>query len=108
MRFLVSERAVKYGEQKMELESLAADIADAIVQVDSSRECFRSFKPGAGPYGEPQLVKLIAKKLSQLPGYGRGVRTKRNPDLLIPNQWALEFKITRPFGVTVRRRRVGP
>jgi hypothetical protein len=82
----------------MELESLAVDIADAIVQVDSSGECFRAFQPGVGPYGEPQLVKLIANKLSQLPRYGPGVRTKRNPDLLIPNQWALEFKITRPFG----------
>ncbi len=82
----------------MELEGLAVDIADAIVQVDSSRVRFRAFQPGVGPYGEPQLVKLIATKLNQLPQYGPGVRTKRNPDFLIPNQWALEFKITRPFG----------
>jgi hypothetical protein len=26
------------------------------------------------------------------------VRTKRTPDLLIPNEWAIEVKITRPFG----------
>ena len=27
-----------------------------------------------------------------------GARAKRLPDMLIPGQWALEFKIVRPFG----------
>jgi hypothetical protein len=82
----------------MQLEPLVRDIADAIVRLDLSRAKFRSFLPGAGPYGEPQLVKFIANELNQLPQYKESVCTKRNPDLLIPNQWAIEFKITRPFG----------
>jgi hypothetical protein len=56
------------------------------------------FQAGVGPYGEPQLVKLIAAHLNHLPNYHGTVSTKRYPDLLIPSEWAVEFKITRPFG----------
>jgi len=82
----------------MQLGVVVADIADAIVQIDASRVPFRSFQPGVGPYGEPQLVKLIASYLNGLAGYENKARTKRTPDLLIPNEWALEFKIMRPYG----------
>ncbi|HEV3254496.1 MAG TPA: hypothetical protein VG033_08815 [Candidatus Acidoferrales bacterium] len=82
----------------MNLQELALDFADALVRIDESREGFRAFQPGVGPYGEPQLVKLVATQLNQLPKYGGAVRTKRAPDLLIPNEWAVEVKITRPFG----------
>jgi hypothetical protein len=80
------------------LEDLISDIASAIVRIDASRECFRDFQPGVGPFGEPQLVKLIADHLNQLSKYRHAAVTKRTPDLLIPDEWALEFKITRPFG----------
>jgi hypothetical protein len=82
----------------MELQELISDITDVLVRIDESGERFRAFQPGVGPFGEPQLVKLIATHLNQLPKYRRAVHTKRNPDLLIPNEWAVEFKITRPFG----------
>ncbi len=82
----------------MQLNEVLADITAAIVAIDASRQCFRRFQPGVGPYGEPQLVRLIAAHLNQLPVYEGAVRTKRCPDLLIPNKWAIEFKITRPFG----------
>lgn len=82
----------------MTLQELVLDIADALNQIDSSREAFRSFRPGVGPFGEPQLVKRIAATLNQKPKYGGAVRTKRTPDLLIPSEWAVEIKITRPFG----------
>ncbi len=82
----------------MNLDELVTDVTAALVKIDSSRQCFRTFQPGVGPYGEPQLVKLIAAHLNQLPNYHGTVRTKRCPDLLIPNEWAVEFKITRPFG----------
>jgi len=82
----------------MELAELGADIADALVNVDSSRVPFRAFQPGVGPYGEPQLVKLIAAFLNRLPKYHNAVCTRRTPDLLIPTNWAVEFKIVRPFG----------
>ena len=82
----------------MNLEELLSEVTNALVRIDASGERFRAFKPGVGPYGEPQLVKLIADYLNQLPSYPGTVRTKRSPDLLIPNEWAIEFKITRPFG----------
>jgi hypothetical protein len=81
-----------------DLNELVTEIADALVRVDASREPFRAFQPGVGPYGEPQLVKLIATHLNEIPKYHGLVRTKRTPDLLIANEWAMEFKITRPYG----------
>jgi len=74
------------------------DITEALFQVDASGVPFRSFRPGVGPYGEPQLLKLIAAQLNLLPKYKGQVVIRRNPDLLIPDQWAIEFKIARPFG----------
>jgi hypothetical protein len=82
----------------MTLEELVSDIGDAIVRIDKDGGRFRTFRPGVGPYGEPQLVKLIAAHLKQVPKYGAALRTMRTPDLLIPDTWALEFKIARPFG----------
>jgi hypothetical protein len=82
----------------MNLEELLTDVAEALIKIDATRQPFRTFQPGVGPYGEPQLVKLIATHLNGLPKYRGAVLTKRCPDLLIPNEWAVEFKITRPFG----------
>lgn len=82
----------------MDLEGVVSDIAEALVRIDSSGQAFRTFQPGVGPYGEPQLVSGIARYLNEIPKYNGAVRTKRTPDLLIPNEWAIEFKITRPFG----------
>lgn len=61
----------------MELEEIVADIADSIVKVDSSREPFRAFQPGVGPYGEPQLVKRIVAHLKEIPKYHRAARSER-------------------------------
>ena len=82
----------------MELSELGADFADALVSVDSSQKPFRNFQPGVGPYSEPQLLKLVALFLNELPKYGGTVRTRRTPDLLVPKQWAVEVKIARPYG----------
>jgi len=80
------------------LPQVLSDIADALVRIDKSGERFRGFNPGVGPYGEPQLVKLVCTDLNKLERYGGRARTKRTPDLLIPSEWAIEFKITRPYG----------
>lgn len=82
----------------MNLEEFVFDFAEALVQIDRSGKCFRTFQPGVGPYGEPQLVKLVSLHLNQLPKYKGAVRTRKTPDLLIPGEWAIEVKITRPFG----------
>ncbi len=82
----------------MELEEAINDIADALVSIDASEPPFKGFQRGVGPYGEPQLVKLIAARLNRLPKYHGGAGTRRSPDFLIPGEWAIEFKLARPFG----------
>ena len=82
----------------MELKDLLTDVASALVALDVCGVPFKKFRAGVGPYGEPQLVRAVAKHLNTLPRYGAAVRTKRTPDLLIPGEWALEFKLARPFG----------
>ncbi len=78
---------------------LIEDIVGALRAVDNSGIPFKNFRPGVGPYGEPQLVKLIAAHLAQsYPERYEGIKTCRVPDVLIPERWALEFKIVRPFG----------
>jgi len=66
--------------------------------LDAAGSRFRELQPGVGPFGEPQLVKQTATYLNTLAKYRGAVRTKRCPDLLIPNEWAIEIKITRPYG----------
>jgi hypothetical protein len=82
----------------VELKELITDIADALVEIDSSGVPFKNYQPGVGPYGEPQLLVKVASWLNDLPKYNRGARTKRTPDLLLPGEWAVEFKLARPFG----------
>jgi hypothetical protein len=82
----------------MDLQVVMSDVAEALVAIDATGIPFRNFQPGVGPYGEPQLLKRIADYLNRLPIYKNLVHTKRIPDLYIPNEWAIEFKITRPFG----------
>jgi hypothetical protein len=82
----------------MEIDSIVGAIAGALKQIDSSGVPFKDFQPGVGRYGEPQLVKLVAGYLNDLPHYAHSVKTMRTPDLLVRNQWALEIKIARPFG----------
>ncbi len=82
----------------MELEQVVVDVASALLAVDSCGVPFKRFRTGVGPYGEPQLLRAVARYLNTLPLYGGAAKTKRTPDLLIPNHWALEFKIARPFG----------
>jgi hypothetical protein len=81
------------------MQELVNDIANAIREIDRSGVSFKEFRPGVGPFGEPQLAKLIANHLASKcsDSYG-GARTCRSPDVLIPGRWALEFKIVRPFG----------
>ena len=43
-------------------------------------------------------MKAIASFLNEVEVYGGNVQTRRTPDLLIPQNWAIEFKIARPFG----------
>jgi len=88
---------VTVGPQQM--QQLVDDIAAAIRAVDRCGLPFKQFQPGVGPYGEPQLTKLIAQHLANKHGDRYpGIKTHRVPDVLVPRLWAIEFKIVRPFG----------
>jgi hypothetical protein len=89
---------VESGADDLPLRTVATDVLAALVAIDTSGKPFRNYQPGVGPYGEPQLVRLVAEYLNALPRYDGKARTQRTPDLLIPSRWAIEFKITRPFG----------
>src|SRR5947208_3135608 len=82
----------------MQLQEVTSDICGVIRDIDASGIPFKHFQPGVGPYGEPQLLKEIARRLNDIPKYEKKAVTKRTPDLLIPAEWAMEFKIVRPFG----------
>jgi len=79
----------------MEYRDLVITISDLLKEFDSERPVHKAFQPGIGPFGEPQIVGIISRRLSE-----RGIlaETKRTPDLDIQHQWAVEFKIVRPFG----------
>ena len=79
----------------MEYSDLVIIIADILKEFDKGRPVHKAFKPGIGPFGEPQIVKIISERLNQK---AISARTKRTPDLEVLEQWAIEFKILRPFG----------
>jgi len=79
----------------MEYAELVRLIADILKDYDSERPVHKSFQPGIGPFGEPQIVGEIANRLTDI---GIPARTKRTPDLELRGEWAVEFKIVRPYG----------
>jgi hypothetical protein len=81
----------------MELLDITRDIADILKGFDSEAPLHKAFQAGIGPFGEPQLVSEISRRLN-LMGENYKTRTKRTPDLDVNGVWALEFKIVRPFG----------
>ena len=79
----------------MKYSLLIKVIADILKDFDAEKPIHKEFKAGIGPFGEPQIVSVIAARLNQL---GIPAKTRRTPDLDIHGEWAIEFKIVRPFG----------
>jgi hypothetical protein len=79
----------------MMLNQVVNEIADFLKEFDSKKPIHKEFRLGIGPFGEPQIIKEIAKGLSIK---GKQTKTGRIPDLSIEKDWAIEFKIVRPFG----------
>jgi len=76
-----------------------ADFAAALKGVDADQLAHKQFSPGIGPYGEAEAVRAALSKLRETkPSSYTGAMIRRAPDLLIPGQWEVEFKIVRPFG----------
>jgi hypothetical protein len=79
----------------MEYFQIVQIIAGILKEFDLEAPVHKAFRPGIGPFGEPQIVRVIADRLTN---QGIAAMTKRTPDLDIEHQWAIEFKIVRPFG----------
>ncbi len=79
----------------MEYSRLVQEIANILKDFDTEKPIHKEFKAGIGPFGEPQIVSIIATRLNQV---GIPAKTRRTPDLDINGEWAIEFKIVRPFG----------
>ncbi len=79
----------------MQYSDIVRMVADILKQFDTERPVHKAFQPGIGPFGEPQIVSLVAQRM-----FARGVPawTRKTPDLDIQHEWAIEFKIVRPFG----------
>ncbi len=81
------------------LTTVVDAFAAGLHAIDSSGTAHKTFRSGVGPYGEGEAVRLALQHMrAQSPELFSSARTKRLPDVLIPGQWALEFKIVRPFG----------
>jgi hypothetical protein len=81
------------------LGQIVNHFAEALAEVDRLGLQNKNYLAGIGPFGEVVAVRETLKYLkAAYPSIYRTAVTKRCPDLLIPNEWALEFKIIRPFG----------
>ena len=79
----------------MDYAAIVRTIADILKDFDARRPVHKQFQAGIGPFGEPQLIKIVSEGLT---AKGMPARTKRTPDMEIDRDWAIEFKIVRPFG----------
>jgi hypothetical protein len=91
----------------MELSKIINDFADALLALDSKYPIEGTFKPGIGPHTEDHSREMILQYFRSMPDiYGEYNSTssiqypgKREMcDIVIPEQWAIELKLLRPFG----------
>lgn len=91
------------------LDRLVSDLAAAFLAIDQSKPIGKSqtreYRAGIGPLREAEAVRHAIKYLKnqnnsvyQNASPCRYPNSKASCDLLIPGEWALEFKLVRPFG----------
>jgi hypothetical protein len=79
----------------MEYTEVVRAIANILKEYDSEKPVHKAFQAGLGPFGEPQIVGVIAQRLLAQDIHAQ---TRRTPDLALQHEWAVEFQIVRPFG----------
>ena len=96
--------------QDLTLKEMVEDFASALKAVDSSRPIGRSskreYRPGVGPLTEDEAVVRAVDYLrlrSPQSSYATAAARvypggRQRCDLVVPNKWAIEFKLIRPFG----------
>ena len=81
------------------LETVVEAFALGLLSIDRSGIPHKAFQSGVGPYGEAEAVRRALQHMrEQDPDRFGEARPKQSPDILIPQGWALEVKIVRPFG----------
>ncbi len=76
-------------------DALVNEIANLLREFDAERPVHGRYQPGIGPFTETKLVREIASRLRNM---GLPAETKQTPDMVIGDEWGIEFKIARPFG----------
>ena len=79
----------------MDLPSVVRTVADVLYSYDQTRPVHKTFSAGIGPFAEKEIVNQLAK---HWPDSGQVITTQKTPDFSIDSEWAIEFKIARPFG----------
>lgn len=92
----------------MLLEEIISHLADALKAVDATSPVEEKFKPGIGPHKEDHArdmaLDFLRKQRNEVGNYFHSAGTAQYPgsremcDLVIPNQWAIELKLLRPYG----------
>ncbi len=93
----------------MSLGDIIGDFAEAFKEVDETRpqgaSRTRTYRPGIGPLTEADAVNRALQYLkeSTRSNYAdaspkRYPSSRQQCDLVIPDEWAIEFKLLRPFG----------
>ena len=96
-------------EEMLHLNELVTDFASAFKVIDTAaprgRSKKREYQPGIGPLNENEAVRLATAWLKEAkPDIYNGAGPRAYPgsrqlcDLVVPTQWAIEFKLIRPFG----------
>ncbi len=81
------------------MENLMNAIGRALAHIDQQGPQNGNFRPGIGPLRENQLVSKLKNFFNLFENENfPNTSTHRLPDFLIPNMWAIEFKVVRPFG----------
>ncbi len=91
---------------ELSLNDIVNDFAIAFKAVDATGPVEKKFKKGIGPFEEENAVQIALDYLKQIKNsdYKDALQNKRYPntgeacDLVIPDKWAIEFKLARPFG----------
>jgi hypothetical protein len=87
------------------LAEVVAHYAEAFKAMDTAGHVNPPYRPGVGPFGEPQGLALALQYLKQVyPQVYQTAGPKAYPgsakqcDLVLSGDWAIECKLLRPFG----------
>jgi hypothetical protein len=92
----------------MTLEQIIHHLANALKAVDTTMPIEGNFQPGIGPHTEDHARDMAINHLRNQEGiiseYFQQATSVQYPgsremcDIVIPNEWAIELKLLRPFG----------